>query len=529
VAKTGRSLYLVNPSPDYPTYFGAEVYAALGFQPATLIADLALPTLAALAPDDIRVELCDEIVTPVDLDHGADCVGLTGKITQWHRMRALAEHFRARGKIVLIGGPYASLCPETVRPHCDILVRGEAEHLFAQVMADVRNGTWKPEYVGDRPDLADSPIPRWEAYPNDRAVMGTVQTSRGCPFECEFCDVIQYLGRKQRHKPVTNVLRELDRTYAYGYRRIFLADDNFTVYRSRAKELLEALRDWNAEREDGPVRFLTQVSIDAAKDEELLRMCADAGLTQVFIGIETVNEASLRESKKRQNVGVDLVNQIHAFIENGISVIGGMIVGFDADGPDIFERQYEFAMATGVPIFSLGALVAPAATPLHARMEREGRLVAGESEVAAVVWSTNITPKLMTREQLLDGVRWLGNRLYAPEAFGERMLRFIDRFGRRRPRAETSAPTPVLRSVEEDGLGVLAGVPKLGAREQRMWSALLTAVPRNPATRDYIMAWLAQYRQVRYMYDRGRCWDALPAGAPPPTTHMAVVAAGAPA
>ncbi len=150
-------------------------------------------------------------------------------------------------------------------------------------------------------------MPRWDLYPNGQALMGSVQTSRGCPFECEFCDVIQYLGRKQRHKPVGQVLAELDQLYRLGYRSVFLADDNFTVYRARAKELLVALRDWNARQTDGRMRLMSQVSIDAAGDEDMLQMCADAGLTHVFIGIETPNEESLREAKKRQNLKKNLV------------------------------------------------------------------------------------------------------------------------------------------------------------------------------------------------------------------------------
>jgi len=162
----------------------------------------------------------------------------------------------------------------------------------------------------------------WDIYPNDRALSGTLQTSRGCPFECEFCDVIQYLGRRQRHKSVAQVLRELDALYRIGYRFVFLADDNFTAYRTRAKELLVALRDWNAQQERGEVGFTTQVSIDAAKDEELLKLCAEAGLTHVFIGIETPNEDSLRETKKHQNLRINLADQVQRFLDHGIAVTG---------------------------------------------------------------------------------------------------------------------------------------------------------------------------------------------------------------
>ena len=322
-------------------------------------------------------------------------------------MKQLAHEFRSRGSTVIIGGPYASLTPDIVAPHCDILVRGEIEEIAPELFADLDRGHWKSEYVGTRPDLRTSPVPRWDLYPNDLAVSGALQTSRGCPFECEFCDVIEYLGRKQRHKAIDQVLDELDALYRHGYRDVFFADDNFTVYRSRAKELLTAIRDWNWRQTDGMVRFSTQVSIDAARDDELLRMCADAGLLSVFIGIETPNEESLRGAKKRQNLKKDLSQEICRFVEHGIAVDGGMIVGFDEDGPDIFAKQYAFAMSAPVPIFTIGALVAPPATPLHARLSAEGRLLDEMAEIAGMPWGTNITPRNISRGQLSAGMEWL--------------------------------------------------------------------------------------------------------------------------
>jgi radical SAM superfamily enzyme YgiQ (UPF0313 family) len=248
-----RSLYLINPRPLGASYFGAEVFEQAGFARAQGIADLATVTVAALAPPDWDVSVCDEYIAPLDFDHPADFVGITGKVTQAIRMLEVAAEFRRRGKTVLIGGPYASLAPEVFRGRCDILVTGELETISARFFADLERDTWQPEYIGSKADLATSPMPRWDLYPTERALIGCVQTSRGCPFECEFCDVIQYLGRQQRVKPIPQVLAELDRLYAYGFRSVFLADDNFTVYRRRAKELLAALRDWNRSRAAGRV------------------------------------------------------------------------------------------------------------------------------------------------------------------------------------------------------------------------------------------------------------------------------------
>ncbi len=514
-----QSIYLVNPAADFPAYFSAEAYVAQGLRPAAMIADLAIATLAALVPDSFDVRLCDENIGPVDFACGADVVGITGKISQWGRMKAIAKEFKRRGATVMIGGPYASLSPEVVEPHCDILVRGEIEEIAGELFSDLAAGRPKDVYQGTRPDMALSPMPRWDLYPNHGAVTGCVQTSRGCPFECDFCDVTQYLGRNQRHKPVANVIRELDALYRFGYRSIFLADDNFTVYRKRAKELLRAIRDWNRGLERGHVVLTTQISIDSAKDEELIRLCAEAGLSRVFIGIETPNEESLRESRKRQNLGVSLVDQIQRFYDRGIQVIAGMIVGFDNDGPDIFQRQLEFATQAAIPITSVGLLVAPAATPLYDRIQKEGRLVADGSEMAAMPWSTNIVPKRMTQEQLLNGIKWLANNLYSPEALGERTADFIQRLAKRDdPRSRASWPRhrPTVSQAHLDSRKLVRRLSWSGPKELKMLARMARALVTRPQAFDLIGGILLQYQQIRHMYAEGQFWEAQLASEPAP-------------
>lgn len=497
-------LYAINPASDFATYFSAEVLAASGRRPGAIIADLAISTLAAFAPAGFDVRLCDENITPIDFDVSADWIAITGKINQRGRMIAIANEFRRRGHKVLIGGPYASLSPAAMRPYCDVLVRGEIEAIHEQIFADLAEGTPREEYVGDRPDLGASPVPRWDLYANDRALLGSVQTSRGCPFECEFCDVIQYLGRRQRHKSVAQVLAELELLHARGYRSVFLADDNFTAYRKRTKELLEALARWQEAR---GVDLVTQVSVDAARDEELLDMCVDARLTEVFIGIETPNAASLLETKKRQNLHVDLAAEVDRFVERGIAVMGGMIVGFDADGPEVFKLQYEFAMQTSIPIFSLGALVAPDATPLHARMAAEGRLRRGGPDVQAVPWSSNIVPGGMSVDQLDRGLKGLCNALYAPAAFGERVLRFISRF--QRDRAGRATPPHAPRAIDAEAVEVAMGVRRLGAEESKLFYRVWSAASRRPETMPYVTRFLFQYAQIRHMFGNGSYWEPM--------------------
>lgn len=502
------SIYAINPASDFATYFSAEVLAGSGRTPSAIIADLAISTLAAFAPPGWDVRLCDENISEVDFDVEADWIAITGKVNQRGRMIAIAGEFRRRGRKVLIGGPYASLSPATLRPHCDVLVRGEIEAIHPEIFADLAAGHPSDEYVGDRPELLSSPTPRWSLYPNGRALLGSVQTSRGCPFECEFCDVIQYLGRRQRHKSIEQVTTELEALWASGYRSVFLADDNFTAYRKRTKELLQALAAWQGERH---VDLITQVSIDAGRDVELLELCAAARLTEVFIGIETPSAASLAETKKRQNLGVDLAEEVERFVSHGIAVMGGMIVGFDADGPEVFHRQYEFAMRTPIPIFSLGALVAPDATPLHARIAAEGRLVRGGPEVQAVPWSSNIVPKGMSADELGSGLKRLCNALYAPEAFGTRVLRFISLFQSERgtERADQKIPQHPPRAIDAEAVEVAMGIRRLGPEESKMFYRVWSAASRRPETMRYVTRFLFQYAQIRYMFTRGSYWEPM--------------------
>lgn len=494
-----KSLYLINARARLPSYWSAEVFARFGFPPAQAVADLAAVTVAALALADWDISVCDEHIAPVDLDHPAAYVGITGKVSQASRMLELAAALRKRGKIVLMGGPCVSLSPEVFRGHCDILVIGELESIAPELFDDLERGCWKDEYTGGDVALSLSPTPRWDLYSTGRALSACVQTSRGCPFECEFCDVIQYLGRRQRSKPVSQVLAELDVLYGHGFRTVFLADDNFTVYRRRAKEMAIALRDWNGKQRGGSVAFNTQVSIDAARDAELLHLLSEAGMRHVFVGIETINDDSLREAKKRQNLGVDLLGEVRRFLDHGISITAGMIIGFDHDGPDIFARQLEFAMESPIPIFSVGALVAPAATPLHERMKKTGRLVPAGTEFAASIWDTNIIPAMMSRRQLLDGLRWLCRELYTPKNFGRRVLHMIDSLPSSLPFLEAD-PTTERRPIESEAALIIKRTMAQGAEEKEVMATILKKMRAKPSARKAVMRALFAYAQVRHFY-----------------------------
>lgn len=529
-----KSIYLISPKAEFPNYYSGESFDLSGYEPAVFVADLAAITVAAFVPDDFHVEVCEENITPVNLDHPADFIGLTGKSTQVYSMIKLSKEFRKRGKTVIIGGPYASLDPESVRPYCDILVEGEMEDIAEDFFNDLRNGTWKDHYKGTRPDLSTSPIPRWDLYPNDRTQVAAVQTSRGCPFECEFCDVIQYLGRKQRHKKPDQVIAELDVLYKLGHRAVFLADDNFTVYRRRAKELLKALKEWNTRQVNGHVIFITQLSVDAALDKDLLRMCAEAGLNGAFIGIETPNEESLKESKKVQNLdyaggGGTLLEKLENFITHGIVLVGGMIVGFDNDDHRIFDIQFKFAQQTPIPNFALVALRAPISTPLYDRIQKEGRLVklGAAGEMTEDVWLSNIIPKQMTREELIMGIQWLANNLYTPKYFGVRLKNLLNLYGTALdsiPYANTKRQS-VTRSVVMDSVKLTRQFARLGPEETQLWMEIGEVVKEKPWTSTVVAGVLTQYMQVRKMYEDRNFWNPSLVDIPPDLKEISSVLA----
>lgn len=494
------SLYLINPAEGAPGYFGTEVLEAWGLARMTSLADLTTPTVAALAPPDWEVSLCDERVQPVDFATRAQFIGLTGKVSQRSRMIELAAEFRRRGKTVLIGGSYASLNPGDMRPHADVLVTGEIEEIAAGLFADLAAGRHQAEYSGTRPDLAQSPLPRWDLYPRGLAISAQVQTSRGCPFECEFCDVIQYLGRKQRWKEPDQVTRELDRLHAMGFRSAFFADDNLTVMRRRARALLERLAAWNRAHGGRRMSFGTQVSIDIARDPEMLGLLREAGFESVFIGIETPNEASLAETRKRQNLRIDLAAEVGRVVEAGLMVLCGLIVGFDNDGPDIFERQAAFVQSLPVPLVTTGLLVAPFATPLHARLASEGRLRPTTSLGAGGLTETNVQPRLMDYETLTAGMRWLLNRIYAPAAVAARLETFIDRCG---PRGAAQ-----YRPLFDGGLGLLAHqLAARGPDDMKLLRAMERAARRRPDLTGPIVNTLVYYCQTRHMLDHHGLWE----------------------
>lgn len=497
------SIYIINPAPDFASYSTAEAFGRSEFDEGWVqVADATIPTIAALVPSDWAVSLCDESISPLDLNASVDFVAITGKISQRQRMFALSREFRRRGRTVVIGGSFATLTPDDVRPHTDILVKGELEEIASTLFADLAAGEWKDVYDGGQADIRLSPVPRWDLYPVGRALSGAIQTTRGCPFNCEFCDVIQYQGRKQRHKTIEQVLSELDELHRQGFREIFIVDDNFTVQRRRAHALLDALVIWN-KRHLERVRFSTQASLDVARDEDLLGKCKAAGLDTLFIGIETVNADSLRETGKRQNLLLPINDAVDRILRAGIAVRAGIIVGFDHDDSRIFEHLREFFDSSPIPDLAIGVLTAPYATDLHRRLKAEGRL-SGESldATAGHPFSTNIAPKLLTRDELLEGVATLCQTAYRAENYERRMMSLIAAYGdqndqRRAPPAQSSRLTQGRKFLAR----IFSNIGARGAAEARMLKNVLRAASQKPTLLPIIMNFLCRYEQTRSFLD----------------------------
>jgi radical SAM superfamily enzyme YgiQ (UPF0313 family) len=470
---------------------------------------LGLLTLAALTPAEFHVTLCDENANEtVDYATDAEIVGITGYLIHDCHVFAMADRFRKRGKTVVLGGPIANLVPELCRPHCDVLFEGEAEYTWKRFLGDWLRGTPADHYVEhEKIHMPDSPMPQLDLLKRKYA-HGIVQCTRGCPFTCEFCDIIVMYGRKMRYKPIAQVLAEIEAWHRHGAPQIFFADDNFVGNRAYAKELLRAIVAWNS-RQRRPPSYYTQASIDMVRDDELLCLLRDANFNSVFLGIESPRKASLAETKKTQNERIDLIGAIHKLQSYNLFIYAGMIVGFDQDDASIFDEQYEFLQQAQIPIVMINYLMAVPKTPLYNRLKAEGRLVRGsesdfqDAGYIGTAGNTNFHPRLLTRQQLQRGQERLYKRLYAPDAFAARLLGNLSRF-----RNVHFRPEPLhLRNVRV--LGRLIGQYwGLGPAARRFfWGCLWRALRTSPRLFGQVATLLGMYLHFCRVRAQELSWD----------------------
>jgi len=396
------------------------------------ISPLGLATLAALTPATWDIRIIDENVEPIDWDVEANVVGISGMAVQFPRQREIAARFRERGCHVVVGGPYASLCPEEYSDVADTVVAGEAEYTWPRFCKDFEIGLPNALYrETGNVELTDTPIPRHDLLPLHHYQSVAIQFSRGCPFRCEFCDIIVVFGRKPRAKSLGQVERELDLLRRMGVRNVFFIDDNLIGHLPRCRELLDFLDEYQKRHE---YRFIfgAETSANVASHPELLAQLRRANFQWVFIGIETPSRDSLLETKKEQNTRLDALLAVRRVYAHGIDVYASFVVGFDADDATIFDRQFEFIVESGIVVASVGLLLALPRTPLYERLQRDGRLKSFD-DAGHRLWNnllgTNIVPLGMTDEELLNGFQSLLLRLAADRVLADRILNKLNRLG----------------------------------------------------------------------------------------------------
>jgi len=415
--------------PEFPATYWSFNHALKFLGKKAALPPLGMITVAAMLPDDWNLRLVDlntRSLTKRDLQW-ADNVMISAMVVQQDSVRKVIRRARAMGKTIIAGGP-AFTCEPGAYEGVDHLVLGEAEETLPAFLEDFAAGRAKTRYdPGPYPAMTAVPNPRWDLLDLKKYASMSVQFSRGCPFNCDFCNVTALFGRKPRIKTSDQIVAELDALWALGWREsVFFVDDNFIGNKRYLKrDLLPALIRWQKARKHG-VGFYTEASINLADDPELMDMMSQAGFDTVFIGLETPSDEALADCNKKQNRGRDLVADIKTIQRAGLQVQGGFIVGFDSDTPNIFQRQIDFIQQSGVVTAMVGILQAPIGTDLHRRMAAEGRLV-GESAGNNTSSATNIIPK-MELSCLVEGYRNLIQQLYHPQAYYARVKTFLREF-----------------------------------------------------------------------------------------------------
>ncbi|MBI4564814.1 MAG: B12-binding domain-containing radical SAM protein [Planctomycetes bacterium] len=419
-------IVLVNPRFE-PSYWGLEHALPLFGKKANLPV-ACLPLLAALTPREHCVALVDESIQPLDWDRlaRADLVGVTGMSVQRFRMKEILAELKARGAFTVVGGPWVTVEEDYFGELADVIFIGEAEETWPRFLRQWTAGAHQRRYEqSERSDMTQVPCPRYDLLRSRDYMFGSVQFSRGCPFQCEFCDIIVTFGRRPRLKTRAQVLAEIQALHRQGLDLTFIVDDNLIGNKHAVKDLLRALAGW--QEENGyPMTFFTEASLDLCEDDELIDLMVRANIQSVFIGIESPNEESLRETKKLQNVrrrGGTMLDKIHKIQRLGLEVWCGMIVGFDHDDPGVFDAQVRFIQEARIVHAMVGMLAAIPKTPLHSRLAREGRLDFSDRPE----FGTNVIPLRMGRDELADGYRRVMRELYQPHAYFDRVDRlFLD-------------------------------------------------------------------------------------------------------
>jgi radical SAM superfamily enzyme YgiQ (UPF0313 family) len=460
-------------------------------------APLGLITVAAMLPPSWEVRLIDRNVEPLeDRDLAwADYVFTGGMMPQQRDCVELIRRLREMGKTVVVGGPDATSSPR-IYAEANHLILGEAEVTFPQFLADLERGAARAVYQDSaKANVATSPTPRFDLLKFERYNHIGIQWCRGCPFNCEFCDIIELFGRVPRAKTPEQILKELDRLYQLGYRgHVDLVDDNFIGNKKLVKQFLPVLKEWLAAR-DWPFEFTTEASVNLADDDELMRLMKEVGFFAIFVGIESPDEETLYAMQKRQNTRRSIVESVEKFYRAGFFVNAGFIIGFDTERGSVARGIAECIEATAIPAAMVGLLYALPNTQLTRRLTAEGRLhpdadvqPAGDGDQCTA--GINYNPCRPRADILRDYLQVI-ETVYAPERYFSRVARVgrVLDSSRRRYR-------PSLGRWAREVRGFLRMAGRLGVRGRSrgpFWRAFLGSLIRNPRSIRYVGALCGLY------------------------------------
>ncbi len=392
-----------------------------------VVPPLGLLTLAGLLPKEWNLKLVDLDARELEAQHWdwADVVMVTGMIMQKQSMINLVKEGKKRNKTVVVGGPFVSSVPEHMQAAgCDIVVMGEAEHVMDLLVSALESGNLPSVIQAQgKPPLTDSPIPRFDLVNMDDYLAMSIQTSRGCPFDCEFCDIVNLYGRKVRCKSPEQVIKELECLYQLGWRNeVFISDDNFIGNRSHAKAVLDMLIPWMKSHGE-PFNFITQASVNLGQDVELMDLMTEANISHVFVGVESPDEEVLRANHKYQNIRNPLIESLNNMNRNGLSVMASFVIGFDGEKKGAGERICALVEETSIPVVMLNTLHVLPNTKLWIRLEKEGRLLKHSLSGQSIGGVLNYIPQRPEEEILREYVRtW--DYLYEPSRFLARTYRY---------------------------------------------------------------------------------------------------------
>ena len=415
--------------PRYPETFWSFSYALKFISKKASFPPLGLLTVAAMLPDEWEKKLVDMNVTALNDEdvRWADYVFISAMVVQRDSVKEVITRCKKLGTKIVAGGPLFTTGHEEF-DGVDHFVLGEAEITLPPFLADLDKGCAKPIYAsGERPDIRKTPIPLWSLINMKQYSSMSIQYSRGCPFNCEFCDIIILNGHKPRTKDRDQMVGELEALYRQGWRSgVFIVDDNFIGNKKKLKvETLPVIIEWMGNKKY-PFAFLTEASINLADDEELMQLMVKAGFNMVFVGIESPNEESLAECNKFTNMNRDLVASVKKIQNHGLEVQGGFIIGFDSDPISIFRSQINFIQRSGIVTAMVGLLNAPRGTRLYQRLKKENRLLQNFSGDNTDC-SLNFIPK-MHYETLINGYQHVLHTIYSPKQYYERVRTFLKEY-----------------------------------------------------------------------------------------------------